>query len=1615
MDVSDVPTLEVGFAIEAGGSFDTLSQIQRAMDTTEAKVIADAAKIEKATAGMVSIGGAAAAITAFGNANSREMQAVVRDRAQVERAGERLVAQLERQNASFGKTREELRALRTEEQAVAAERVGNTDLAQRLRAQEQALYDQEFAAARRARLEAESATEDKAMAAQQAVAAAEKEAQALRSAALAYNMFEAAARRGAQALREQEAAEKALARDAAAAQARAEAAATKQLADEHQRLADIVRASHAAQEADAQAAERMRAATDPLYAATKRLNAEIAESTRLYHAGATAPEEYARQQQVLAQALKATTQQHNAMATASGKNAFALKMTAVQIPDIVQGLLTGQKPMTVFIQQGGQVAQIAQMAEGGIKGYAASLGGLALRFAPLLIGASAAVGAFALFDRAVSKGVDTKKMIDGLGLTHAQIKRLENTSVSSGDVIKATFQVMAERVGLSTGNMGKRFGDLMDWMTSVGRNAMAALYASVVGTFSAMARIQQGIITGKSLGEVLSDLGNGYKKAFNDANGALKRFGADVTKQIATNKLADLRKQAAEMKADEKPKKDGHAEQLAREAAAIEAQIKNLYALADAYKVSGAEALIAEARAKAESQAIKQRADIEAAVDRQVRLAIAQRVSDAAKAAASTRDQATVQTEVNAAVANGLIPAERAAELLRDRIAELPLLHAIEAAQQRGLKKEAEAATKALEEQRDAQARAKAAEIGKWAAATDSAADRRLAELREEQRLIGATDDARIRALATIRATNEALAGPAIAGTPFFDAYVAKQVQIAAQEHQNRLEADAYNNSLRERADLLDVIADNIQRAGQGMADAFGNAGRALGDMATIFAGHVADQERLKYARTEQLKVANQIEVASKREAEVNRINALFAARNATSQIGLFGDMTAAAKGFFDEKSKGYKALATAEKVFRAIEFALSLRAMIQHGAETASAVANSAIRAAKYAVEAVAKAISSMPFPLNLVAGAATAAALASLGISIVGAFGGGGNNLPKANDGTGTVLGDSTAKSESIKRSLDALKEVDTTMLTFSRQMAASLKSIDSQIGSFAAVLVRNSSNINASAGVTEGFKANIIGSVLGSIPVIGGILKGLFGTTTTVLGNGLYGGAQSVGSILNGGFNAQYYSDIEKKSKFLGIVTSKKYSTQYSAADPALTNQFTLILRQFNDAIAAAAGPLGQSTTEIQNRLNGFVVNIGKIDLKGLTGQQIQEKLEAVFGQVADNMANAAFPGISRFQKVGEGAFETLVRVASTVEAVTAALGQLGSGAVKLSVDAKLALADQFDSVSAFTDAVGSYFTSFYTKEEQAAAKTAQFAQVFQSLGLTMPSSIAAFRQLVEAQDLNTAAGRDTYATLLKLAPAFAELQTSLLGAKSAADIATERQDLERQLLDLQGNKAALRALDLAKLDASNRALQQQIWAIQDAQDAAKAAQALADAWTSVGNSIMDEVKRIRGLTGSQDGSFATLMGQFNAANASARAGDQDAAKSLPGLSQALLKAAGDSATSRQELDRVQAQTAAQLEATYKAITALAAKAGGSPASTDAAILAAVSTASQASQPAQAANDDLLAEVKALRAEVAAMRTDNNSGNAAIAGNTGRIAKKMDDVTAASGGDAISTRAA
>ncbi|GLT00133.1 hypothetical protein GCM10007897_15170 [Sphingobium jiangsuense] len=1454
---SEVPTLEVGFAIDTGGSFEALRQLDAAMDSTEARAIANAERIEKATSGMISLGGATAAITSFGNAVTREGAIAAREFSRVEKAGEALSRQLDRQAGAFGKTREELRRMKVEAAALAAEQQGLTELAQRLRAQEAALYDAEYAAMTRARNEASAAAEEKAEAARRAVAAAEADASAVREAAFAYQMFEARVREGARALKEAEAAARADAMEQEAQRIRSAAFAHQMFQARVREGAQALREQEAAARADAMAADRLRMSTDPLYAATRRLNDELAESSRLYRAGVTSANEYARQQVVLTQRLRDVERSFGSVGGATARNRQSMINFGMQLNDIGTMAALNAPPMQIFASQAGQIFQIFQQAEGGAAGFSKQLAGVAMRFAPLAIGVGIAATAF--------------------GLLTSEINENSKVTVTWGDVALGAFDAAKNFLETQLTKAFAFFGTTSKdvWKDVVNVTKWGVNW--IIGATTVIPRLW--IATFKLLPGAIGDAFYSGVNIAIDAINWLVRKGVEGINAFAARINAIL-PPSFRLPTIEPPQIKG---------------IENSFAGAG---LAAGKAYVGALKDTFTRDFIGEAADyLSPFAQKRAKERLAKDAKDAGK---------------------------EASKAVKDGLKENPLDTALADAFSNVWKL--------------------AAEIGP-----------QLQNLGKGQPTFG---QALIQQAKDAEALAEAAADNAAAA---LDWYMSK----------------------------LDQVSDRVDAAANSMSRAFGSVGDAIGGIITVLDEYGKRQDEIDFER----KSAG---VSDQRLAELR-------SKEISNQLSGMVALTGAAKGFFGEHSKGYKAMEAAEKALAAIQLA-----------RTAVDVAGGAAR--MFAT------LGPFAFP----AVAAMLAVMASLG------FKGGGSSssyTPETNDGTGTVLGDSGAKSDSIKRAIDSLKEVDTAMLGYSREMAASLKSIESQIGNLATLVLR-AGNVNASAGISTGFATDTTGKILSgiatgggllsSIPIVGGVFKAigsvigsLFGTKTSVIGSGLYGAAQSLGDILANGFDADYYSDIQKKKKTFGITTSTKYSTQYTDADPGLENQFTLILRTFSNAILLSAAPLGEATNAVEQRLNSFVVNIGKIDLQGLTGAEIEEKLTAVFGAAADNMAKAAIPGIERFQQVGEGLFDTLVRIASVAETVTSSLDLLGASFGGLTLDMKIALADRFDSLSDFTSAIDAYFEAFYSPAEQAAARTTQFASAFASLGLSMPATLTAFRELVEAQDLTTEAGQATYATLLQLAPAFADLQTSLLGAKSAADIVNERQDLERRLLELQGNTAAIRALDLAQLDASNRALQEQIWALQDAQEAAAAADRLREAWKSVSTSIMDEVRRIRGLTGANDNStYASLLGQFNAATTAARLGDQEAAGKLTSLSQSLLSAAADVATSRQELDRIRAQTAASLEGTNAAISALAKSGSTSTAST----LAAAATAAQVSGATDTtANDNLAAEVKSLREELSRMREENNAGHAATASNTGAVKRHLDNVTAQSGGDAIATVAA
>ncbi|MGQ3051107.1 MAG: phage tail length tape measure family protein [Roseateles sp.] len=529
-------------------------------------------------------------------------------------------------------------------------------------------------------------------------------------------------------------------------------------------------------------------------------------------------------------------------------------------------------------------------------------------------------------------------------------------------------------------------------------------------------------------------------------------------------------------------------------------------------------------------------------------------------------------------------------------------------------------------------------------------------------------------------------------------------------------------------------------------------------------------------------RLSNSLQLYSRQQVDIGKQQALVNASNdpakklraqikinedaQKSTIGLYAGMAGAAKGFFSEGTKGYKALEAAETAFRAYQLASDL----VKGASAAAVAIASQGQGDPYTA-----------FPRM----AAMAAAMAALGFAVTGGFAsgpsGGGDGAPVAT-GKGTVFGDANALSESISRSTDRLSETASLQLSTQSGMLASLRSIENNIGGITGLVLRGQESQGSAGerfGINEGTRTSGIGSVFGSVTPIGlvdkllfggRITNALFGKKTTITGNGLFADQQSLQSIIGGGLNLQDYVDVNSTKKFFGIKVSNKNSTQYSPADAQLQQQFGQVFKDIYSTILQASDPLDLAFDQVKAKLDAFVVDIGKIDLKGLTGEQISEKLAAVLGAASDNIATAAIPGLQAFQNVGEGYFETVIRVASGIETAEAALELLGVSAIKFN-DIALKQGDVAaeivrGSIAKAETVAGQVITLL--GREITLPKLSSVGQIISNLDGSAEELASAYSSLVDVRDVLIsigASGESLTTAMIRGAGGLDQLQTGL----------------------------------------------------------------------------------------------------------------------------------------------------------------------------------------------------------------------------------------------------------
>jgi hypothetical protein len=489
----------------------------------------------------------------------------------------------------------------------------------------------------------------------------------------------------------------------------------------------------------------------------------------------------------------------------------------------------------------------------------------------------------------------------------------------------------------------------------------------------------------------------------------------------------------------------------------------------------------------------------------------------------------------------------------------------------------------------------------------------------------------------------------------------------------------------------IDAVGDSFTAFGQRSGTAINATLKDLG----LFGAQAEQNARSVQFYTKELAEANK---GTDEKAKTNALKSLNKATEKQQKDEINGTIKvlSSAKTLFKEKTFAYKALEKIEKALHIYRMAAFIKENARDVFNTVQSVANSAVRVGAAVVEAgvdgvkaVVKAISSMPFPLNIAAGAATAAVVYGLVKSIGGSGGpgvsGGGGGSNGINDGTGSVLGDKTAKSETIKQGIEILQDSDPVLMRNSTNMLKHLRSIDNNIAAFSVALARSvgAGDIADRMEIRQGMAASNTGTALAfglgglalsKLPVIGNLISGLskafgFGTKTSVRGQGIELGQQTLGEAVTGGADAGFYADVQKKKQALFITYDKETTRErlpFSEADRDLQILIDRIFEGTYNTALAASETFGIKQADMQVRLSEYVLKAQAIPLSG-TLQEQQAQLQAAFGKITDDLLRELLPAGAAFQRGGEAYGTTVARIVRGTDDARVALNKLGIEAI------------------------------------------------------------------------------------------------------------------------------------------------------------------------------------------------------------------------------------------------------------------------------------------------------------------------------------------------------------
>ncbi len=334
-------------------------------------------------------------------------------------------------------------------------------------------------------------------------------------------------------------------------------------------------------------------------------------------------------------------------------------------------------------------------------------------------------------------------------------------------------------------------------------------------------------------------------------------------------------------------------------------------------------------------------------------------------------------------------------------------------------------------------------------------------------------------------------------------------------------------------------------------------------------------------------------------------------------------------------------------------------------------------------------------------------------------------------------------------------------------------------SAIGKYAEVAGNTLGYLNAAIAASEGKWGKAIGGAVGTAffgPLGGAVGGALGGWVDDAFGGGReYTTGQGITGTFSGaafaGRNYQKWKN-DGSSGLFGIGGSGGSSgTNYSAMDAAQVGAFSKSFAALKVAAIGYASAIGASASSIDNYSKTISVALGS------DAEANAKAISKVFQDIADELAAKVVD--SRYVKEGETASATLARLATSLTTVNGWLGVMGQKLLAVSQaggDAASKLVDAFGGVDKLAASAQEFYTTYYTDAEQVAGSQEAMTKALAKYGMVLPQNKKALRDLAATLDLNSESGRAAYAVLLQIAPKYAEIaaKADQLASDTAASL-------------------------------------------------------------------------------------------------------------------------------------------------------------------------------------------------------------------------------------------------